>query len=116
MAEVKHHASAEEKLRIIKAYMESGKTMKEFAECHEICYRTLKRWIDRYEDGGEVSLKSRADKAYEKIAPHLRSDAELRQEILKLRIENERLKKSYAVRTQEDGRTDYIRLRPKNSK
>lgn len=116
MAEVKHHSSAEEKLRIIKAYMESGKTMKEFAECHEICYRTLKRWIDKYEEGGASTLKNRADKAYEKIAPHLRSDAELRQEILKLRIENERFKKSYAVRTLEDGRTEYIRLRPKNSK
>lgn len=39
-----------------------------------------------------------------------------RREILKLRIENERLKKNYIVRTNEDGEQEYVRLKAKNSK
>ena len=39
-----------------------------------------------------------------------------KREILKLRIENERLKKNYMVQKKEDGTLEYIRLKPKNSK
>ena len=39
-----------------------------------------------------------------------------KREILKLRIENERLKKNYAVRKTDAGELEYIRLKPKNSK
>ena len=39
-----------------------------------------------------------------------------KKEILKLRIENERLKKNYTVRTNEAGEQEYVRLKPKNSK
>ena len=50
------------------------------------------------------------------LRQNLTTEAELRTEILKLRIENERLKKNYMVETTEDGKTHYIRLKAKNSK
>lgn len=39
-----------------------------------------------------------------------------KKEILRLRIENERLKKNYTVRTNEAGEQEYVRLKPKNLK
>ena len=39
-----------------------------------------------------------------------------KREILKLRIENERLKKNYTVKTLENGEQVYVPLKPKNSK
>lgn len=44
------------------------------------------------------------------------SEEAYKREILKLRIENERLKKNYMVIEGEDGEMEYIRLRPKSSK
>ena len=38
-----------------------------------------------------------------------------KREILKLRIENERLKKNYTVQTNEDGEQEYVRLKKKIS-
>ena len=45
-----------------------------------------------------------------------RTEEAYKREILKLRIENERLKKNYAVQTTATGEQEYIRLKPKNSK
>ena len=45
-----------------------------------------------------------------------RTEENYKREILKLRIENERLKKNYTVQKTEDGQTVFIRLSPKNSK
>jgi len=116
MESVKHQATAEEKLRLIREYLESGESQKQFAAKHGICDRTLKRWLNKLNANGEEALKSRKDKSYESIAPYLVTEADLRKEILKLRIENERLKKSYTVRITEDGRTEYIRLKARNMK
>ena len=44
------------------------------------------------------------------------TEEELRQEVLKLRIENERLKKKYMVRKTPDGKMEYIRLKVRNMK
>ena len=45
-----------------------------------------------------------------------RTEEAYKREILKLRIENERLKKNYAVQTNEAGEQEYVRLREKSSK
>ena len=45
-----------------------------------------------------------------------RTEESYKREILKLRIENERLKKNYVVQTTDTGEQEFIRLRPKNSK
>lgn len=44
-----------------------------------------------------------------------RTEEAYKREILKLRIENERLKKNYAVQTNEAGEQEYVRLREKSS-
>ena len=45
-----------------------------------------------------------------------RTEENYKREILKLRIENERLKKNYTIQKNGNGQTVFIRLRPKNSK
>ena len=45
-----------------------------------------------------------------------RTEENYKREILKLRIENERLKKNYTVEKRENGETVFIPLKPKNSK
>ena len=45
-----------------------------------------------------------------------RTEEAYKREILRLRIENERLKKSYAVQMNEAGEQEYVRLREKSSK
>lgn len=45
-----------------------------------------------------------------------RSEEGYKREILRLRIENERLKKKYLARRNEDGQTEYVRLKMKSLK
>ena len=45
-----------------------------------------------------------------------RTEEAYKREILKLRIENERLKKNYTVQMNEAGEQEYVRLKPKSSK
>lgn len=116
MKNYRPHSSAQEKMRLIQLFFDSGEPMTEFTKKHGINYSTFKGWLKKFKTEGEDSLLNRADRAYEKIAPQLKTDSDLRKEILRLRIENERLKKSYAVRTTEDGKTEYIRLKAKNTK
>lgn len=52
----------------------------------------------------------------QKIKVFGRSEEGYKREILRLRIENERLKKKYLVRQNEDGQTEYVRLKMKSSK
>ena len=73
--------------------------------------------MKQYEEHGLDGL-ARADAEIGSVLPEGVDPAEeaYRREILKLRIENERLKKNYIVRTNEDGEQEYIRLKAKNSK
>ena len=45
-----------------------------------------------------------------------RTEENYKREILKLRIENERLKKNYTVKTLENGEQVYVHLKPKITK
>ena len=77
----------------------------------------MRKWIKQYEEGGIEGL-ARADAEIRDILPEGidRTEEAYKKEILKLRIENERLKKNYTVRTNEAGEQEYVRLKPKNSK
>ena len=70
-----------------------------------------------YEEFGLDGL-ARADAEIGSVLPEGVDPTEeaYRREILKLRIENERLKKIYIVRTNEDVEQEYIRLKAKNPK
>lgn len=112
----KPRISTEEKVRLIQLYFDSGESIRVFCAKHGLCFTSFTRWLKKYRTEGAQALSSKADRAYETIAPQLTTEADLRKEILRLRIENERLKKSYTVQTTEDGKTEYIRLKAKNTK
>ena len=78
-------------------------------------YRMLT--MKQYDEGGLEGL-ARADAEIQNVLPEGvdRTEESYKREILKLRIENERLKKSYAVQTNADGEREYVRLKPKSSK
>ncbi len=78
---------------------------------------TFKHWLTQYQEGGLEGL-SRSDARSPDVLPEGldRTEESYKREILKLRIENERLKKNYTVRTNEDGEPEYIRLREKTTK
>ena len=116
MAETNHHYSPEDKLEIVQKYFDTGKTAIEFANEYGICKATLLRWSKAYKEKGIEGLTKKKSKLTAAVAPELTTDDELRKEILKLRIENERLKKNYIVQTTPDGQMEYIRLKAKNTK
>ena len=76
----------------------------------------FKKWLKQYEEGGLEGL-ARADAITADVLPEGidRTEENYKREILKLRIENERLKKSYTVEKTENGETVYIPLKPKNT-
>ena len=83
---------------------------------NDISDSAFRNWLKQYEQGGLEAL-ARADAEIKEILPEGldRTEENYRREILKLRIENERLKKNYTVRTNEAGEQEYIHLRPKNT-
>lgn len=111
------HLNPLEKEFLIRRYKSSRWTTKEFAAMNNITEQSLKKWLRQYEEGGLEGL-ARADAAIQSIVPDGfdRTEESYKREILKLRIENERLKKTYAVQTNADGAQEYVRLREKISK
>lgn len=78
---------------------------------------SLKKWMKQYEEGGLEGL-ARADSGIQSIIPDGfdRTEESYKREILKLRIENERLKKNYVVQMNGDGEPEYVRLKEKSTK
>ena len=86
-----------------------------FCEANNISDGAFRKWLKQYEAGGLEGL-SRADAETGEVLPEgvERTEENYKREILKLRIENERLKKRYTVETMENGEQVYIPLKPKN--
>ena len=112
------HLNPLEKEFLIKQY-KSNPTIKsaDFCRANGISDTSLKKWIKQYEEAGIEGL-ARADADIKDILPEGidRTEEAYKREILKLRIENERLKKNYTVQTNEAGEQEYVRLKPKSSK
>ena len=91
--------------------------LSEFCGIHKISDSAFRNWLKQYEKFGLDGL-ARADAEIGSVLPEGMDPTEeaYKREILKLRIENERLKKNYTVQKTEDGQTVFIRLSPKNSK
>ena len=111
------HLNPLEKEFLIHRYKLSRRTAKEFAALYGITEPSLKKWLKQYEEGGLEGL-ARADADIQSIIPEGfdKTEESYKREILKLRIENERLKKSYAVQMNSDGEPEYVRLKEKNLK
>lgn len=88
----------------------------DFCEANNVSDAAFRKWLKQYEAGGLEGL-SRADVETGSVLPEGvdRTEENYKREILKLRIENERLKKRYTVEITEDGEKIYIPLKPKNT-
>lgn len=112
------HLNPLEKEFLIHQYKLNGQIkLSDFCSIHHVSDSAFKTWLKKYEEGGLEGL-ARADAEIREVFPEGvdRTEEAYKREIIRLRIENERLKKNYAVVKREDGRTEYVRLRTKNSK
>lgn len=106
-----------EKEFLIKTYRAKIEVkLSDFCQMNDVSETSMRKWIKQYEAGGIEGL-SRAGEMGDVLPEGIdRTEENYKREILKLRIENERLKKNYTVQKTEDGQTVVIRLSPKNSK
>ncbi len=91
--------------------------LSDFCQSNNVSEASFRKWLKQYEEGGIEGL-ARADAEICDVLPEGidRTEEAYKREILKLRIENERLKKNYMIRTNEAGEQEYVRLKPKNMK
>ena len=95
--------SAEEKYKIIKPILEYELTSGEVTRRTDISNGLLSTWVKKYKENGMVGLKNKRKpgnplaKIYSKKNFKNREE-QLEYENMKLRIENERLKKGYLVK------------------
>ena len=112
------HLDPLEKEFLIKRF-KSNPAMKinDYCEAVDISTTAFKKWLKQYDEQGIEGL-ARADAGVGDVLPEGidRTEENYKREILKLRIENERLKKNYTVKTLENGEQVYVHLKPKNSK
>ena len=112
------HLNPLEKEFLIRQYKGNPRIkLSDFCDANHVSDSAFKKWMKQYDEGGLEGL-ARADAEIGDVLPAGidRTEEAYKREILKLRIENERLKKNYTVRTNEAGEQEYVRLRPKNLK
>ena len=113
----KHYNPLEKEFLIHQYKHNMSIKMKDFCEIHGVSTSAFKHWLSQYEEGGLEGL-SRADARSPDVLPEGidHTEESYKREILKMRIENERLKKNYTVQITEDGDQEYIRLKDKTTK
>ena len=112
------HLNPLEKEFLIRQYKGNPRIkLSDFCDANHVSDSAFKKWVKQYDEGGLEGL-ARADAEIGDVLPAGidRTEEAYKREILKLRIENERLKKNYTVRTNEAGEQEYVRLKPKNLK
>jgi len=104
-----------EKELLIKTYRKSKMKLAEFCNLHNVSSTALRNWMEKYDSMGIEGLakSSKVDILPEGLD---RTEENYKNEILKLRIENERLKKNYMVQELENGQKVFVRLKERNSK
>ena len=106
----------EEKEKLVLEYLKSGIGYRVFANQHGIAHEPFRLWIKKYNEFGIVGLKSNTGKnSTGRPKVRLNQIEQLQNEILKLRIENERLKKGYLVKG-DGARKEYVTSLEKNTK
>ena len=94
---------------------------KDVAACDTAIYvlsRQAGEGHDRKYEAGGLEALARLDNTLPEVFPEgfVRSDENYKREILRLRIENERLKKNYALKKTPNGEQIFILLKEKSSK
>lgn len=89
------HLNTLEKEFLIRQYKGGNQKISDFCERNGISVGAFKKWMKQYEEGGIEAL-ARADAKMPDVLPEGidRTEEAYKREILKLRIENERLKKT----------------------
>ena len=92
--------SKEEKLRIVKRHLDEHISLSQLSEQESVSKGMLSNWVKRYAEQGEAGLEQRR-RGNPYAALHTKKDLNeverLKLELLKLQIENARLKKGYYV-------------------
>ncbi len=115
------HLNPLEKEFLIQRYKNNPSIkLSEFCDVNNVSVTSFKRWLDIYNAQGLEGLMKGKDCKGNDNPPVLpdgieRTEENYKREILKLRIENERLKKNYTVVENENGKKTFIPLRGKNS-
>ena len=112
------HLNPLEKEFLIRQFKQNGRIkLSDFCTLHSVSDSAFRKWLRQYEEGGLEGL-ARADVEIKEVLPDGidRTEEAYKRELLRLRIENERLKKSYAVQMNEAGVPEYVRLKEKSSK
>ena len=94
------HLNPLEKEFLIRQYKSNYRIkMRDFCEANHISTGSFQKWIKQYDEGGLEGL-ARADSEIKDVLPEGidRTEESYKREILKLRIENERLKKTMSSR------------------
>lgn len=94
--------SKEEKLKIINKVVLDGNSSEEVAKEHDISGGLLRNWIIKYNKYGEESLENKKKPGNPLMKYSQKKELseleKLEYENMKLRIENERLKKGYLMK------------------
>lgn len=94
--------SKEQKLEIIKKHLNEHISIRALGKEYDADHSMIARWARNYDKYGEKALeeKKHAGNKYAAIhtSKHLSSEERLQLEVLKLQVENERLKKGYIVK------------------
>lgn len=111
--------SVEEKLNIVEMNTIKHLSSGDISKLTGISDKNIRRWIKKYEENGIDGLKPKEWKGNKLAALHtsksLTKEERLELENLKLRIENERLKKGYQVKGG-GANKEYVSIYDKNIK
>ncbi len=114
------HLNPLEKEVLIKRFQSNpNANVNDFCEANNISVTAFKKWVQKYsEEGIEGLITRNKGEAVKEVLPEgtEASTENYKREIMKLRIENERLKKSYTVETMPDGELVFKPLSRKNTK
>ena len=94
--------SKEQKLEIVRKHLNEHISIKQLGREYNADHSMIARWVRNYSKDGEKALeeKKHPGNKYAAIhtSKHLSSEERLQLEVMKLQIENERLKKGYIVK------------------
>jgi len=111
------HLNPLEKEFLIRSYKSNARIkLSDFCVANNVSDGAFKKWLEQYDEAGLEGLV-RADAEIGAVLPEGvdRTEESYKREILKLRIENERLKKNYMLRTNENGEQEFVRLKANNT-
>ena len=90
--------------------------LSDFCTANGVSDTAFKKWLRQYDESGLEGLYRASSNQADLFPAGIdRTEESYKREIIRLRIEVERLKKNYTVERQENGELVYIPLRPKNS-